>query len=84
MQRTQISLTSEERQALDAVALRTGRSVSSLIRQAVDVMYGVSRTADEDLEIMRQAFGAWRDRDATGEEFVEKIRGASRLRGSIS
>lgn len=70
----------EERQALDAEAARTGRSLSSLIRQAVDAMYGVSRSADDDLELMRQAFGAWSDRSETGSQRVERLRGGSRLR----
>jgi predicted DNA-binding protein len=47
MQRTQISLTSEERRALDAVSASTGRSISALIREAVETVYGEERsTAD--------------------------------------
>jgi len=36
MQRTQISLTAEERQILDAEAARSGKSLSALIRDAVE------------------------------------------------
>ena len=43
MQRTQISLTAEERRALDEEAARTGRSISALIRDAVEIVYGVNR-----------------------------------------
>jgi len=38
--RTQISLTAEETRLLDAVAARTGQSISALIRDAVDTAYG--------------------------------------------
>jgi hypothetical protein len=49
MQRTQISLTTEERRALDAAAARTGRSVSALIRDAVETVYGAERSLEDDL-----------------------------------
>lgn len=81
MQRTQISLTPEERRALDAEAARTGRSISSLIRSAVEQVYGVERSLGEDLAAMRLAFGSWRDHDADGEEWVERLRSGDRLSG---
>jgi hypothetical protein len=40
MERTQISLTAEERMTLDAEAARTGKSMSALIRYAVTAVYG--------------------------------------------
>lgn len=79
MQRTQISLTDEERQALDAVSARTGRSVAALIRDAVDVMYGARRTAEADLAVMRRAFGTWRDREMDGAGWVERLRSGHRI-----
>ncbi len=79
MQRTQISLTPEERRALDAEAARTGRSISSLIRSAVEQVYGVERSLGEDLVAMRLAFGSWRDHDPSGEEWVERLRSGERL-----
>ena len=63
MQRTQISLTAEERRALDAEAARTGRSISALIRDAVEIVYGTQRSSEDDLADMRRAFGSWADRD---------------------
>jgi hypothetical protein len=79
MQRTQISLTSEERRALDAVAARTGRSISALIRDAVEAMYGGQRSSEDDLAAMRRAFGSWKDHDVDGEAWVDQLRSGSRL-----
>jgi predicted DNA-binding protein len=79
MQRTQISLTAEERHALDAEATRTGKSLSALIRDAVEAMYGTNRSSTDDLDLMRQAFGSWTDREESGAAFVEKMRSGLRL-----
>jgi predicted DNA-binding protein len=79
MQRTQISLTSEERRALDAEAARTGRSISALIREAVERVYGVERSSDDDLAAMRRAFGSWKDAEMEGAAWVDRVRSGSRL-----
>ena len=79
MQRTQISLTEEGRRALDAAAARTGRSISALIREAVEAMYGEERSAEDDLTSMRRAFGSWEDRPADGAAWVEQLRSGRRL-----
>ena len=78
MQRTWISLTAAERCALDEEAARTGRSISALVRDAVNVVYGVKRAAEDDLAITRKAFGAWKDRESDGESWVEGLRSGSR------
>jgi hypothetical protein len=79
MERTQISLTLEERRALDAEAARTGRSISALIRDAVEIVYGVQRSSQDDLAAMRLAFGPWADRGADGAAWVEERRSGRRL-----
>jgi hypothetical protein len=79
MQRTQISLTNEERRALDAEAARTGRSISALIRHAVETVYGTERSSEDDLATMRRAFGSWKGKDRDGAAWVDELRSGSRL-----
>lgn len=79
MQRTQISLTEETRRLLDEEAVRTGRSLSSLIRAAVERTYGSDRDESADLAAIQAATGGWQDRDFDGEQYVESLRSGARL-----
>lgn len=79
MLRTQISLTAEDREILDAAAARSGRSVSALIRDAVQAAYGAERSVDDDLAKLRAGFGAWSDRELDGAAYVEQLRSGLRL-----
>jgi len=79
MLRTQISLTADDRLLLDREAARTGRSISSLIREAVTRTYGAARDANDDLRAIDAAFGAWGDGDLDGEAYVERLRSGDRL-----
>jgi hypothetical protein len=61
MVRTQVYLTEQEHQALQAIARQTRKSQSELIREAVDTLV---RQFDVRirLEKIRAARGIWRDR----------------------
>ena len=84
MLRTQISLTVEERRALDIEAARTGRSISALIRDAVETVYRPEHSTEDDLTAMRHAFGSWKDRDLDGAAWVDRVRSGARLQQPIS
>lgn len=47
MRRTQISLTAAERELLDALSARPGRSLSALIRDTIEIAYGAKRSTDD-------------------------------------
>lgn len=82
MERTQISLTPEERRWLDAETARTGRSMSALIREAIDQVYGPKRDSEADLAALESALGAWAGREGgevDGVDYVERLRSGSRL-----
>jgi len=61
MLRTQIYLSEAERQGLQALALRSGRSQSSLIREAIDAFLQ-QQQPQERLACLRQARGLWAER----------------------
>lgn len=79
MMRTQISLPAAERRVLDVEAARTGRSVSALIREAIETVYGVQRSPEDDVATMRTAFGTWRTSEVDGAGYVYRLRTGSRL-----
>lgn len=86
MQRTQVSLSDENRRVLDIESARTGRSMSALIRAAIQQVYGADETLDRDLAALDAAFGSWNDRDFTGVEYEDALRrgnNVDRIFGSI-
>ncbi len=79
LRRTQIYLGKAEAVVLDRVAKRTGRTRSSLIREAIVQCYGTSRDREETLRVLRETAGAWnrapRDETEDSVEFVKRTRG---------
>jgi len=74
MVRTQIHLSDDDIALLDAAARATGASRSELIRRAVRERYGGSSALAERKARARRAFGAWKDRPFTGDEYVRAVR----------
>lgn len=79
MLRTQISLSEDLKQLLDARSAQTGLSMSELIRRAIRATYGrPQRDLAADLAVLERTAGAWKDRDFDGEEYVERLRAVDR------
>ena len=81
MTRTQIYLSDRERQLLARFSKATGASTSELIRRAIRDAYGGELSKEERLEALRAAAGSWADRDFTGAEYVDAIRGGDMNEG---
>jgi predicted transcriptional regulator len=62
MERTQIYLTREEREALKSLSERLGQSQSEIIREAID-QYIVQITRESWEEALDRAFGVWADHE---------------------
>lgn len=81
MVRTQIYLSETEHRGLHALAKKTGKTLSELIRTAVDRM--LQPTApDERLALLRQARGIWEDRTDLPDFTALRREGDARLRSS--
>jgi len=65
MIRTQVYLTAEQREALQELARRTGRTRSALIRQSVDDFLCKFKSLDiqKRRAMLERACGIWKDRD---------------------
>jgi hypothetical protein len=61
MIRTQIYLSEAEKLALEKISRQTGKSQSSLVRQAIDELIGRHEPQDR-LRLLRQGRGLWQDR----------------------
>ena len=62
MDRTQIYLTAEEGAALERASIKTGKTRSQLIREAIDEKYGTRPTLEEFMAALNAVSGIWRDR----------------------
>lgn len=75
MSRTQIYLGDDERELLERMSKATGASASELIRRAIRSTYRLELTTEEKLRLLESSAGSWKDRDFTGAEYVDAIRG---------
>jgi hypothetical protein len=71
--RTQITLTDEQYALLKRESARTGVALAELVRRAIARTYSPPRDDFEDA--LNASFGAWKDRDFDGLEYVRRIRG---------
>lgn len=73
--RTQVYLGDEELKLLERAVQATGASRSELIRRAVRSSFGGELTLAEKRKVIAESAGSWKDRDFTGAEYVDAIRG---------
>jgi hypothetical protein len=74
MGRTQVYLDASDLALLDRVSRATGASRSELIRRAVRATFA-ERTREERIAALERSAGSWGNRDFTGAEYVDAIRG---------
>jgi hypothetical protein len=81
MRRTQIYLDDRQRRKLDQVAKRTSRTVSDLIREAIDTRYAASPKEDFLDALRAGTFGVWKKRPdlRDTETYVRRLRRGSRI-----
>lgn len=81
MRRTQIYLRDDQGSLLERHARATGRTMSELIRAAIDATYtgGRQMGRSERARVARRTAGAWTDFPETGAQYVERIRSGKRL-----
>lgn len=81
MRRTQIYLSEDQGRLLEERSRATGRSVSELIRAAIDDVYAGGRRMGraERARVARQTAGAWKDFEESGAAYTERLRGGRRL-----
>lgn len=81
MRRTQIYLDDGQRRKLDRVAKRSHRTVSELIREAIDARYGTAPQEDFLAALIAGAFGVWKGRSDLGstDKYVRTLRRGSRV-----
>ena len=81
MKRTQIYLTEEQGSLLEGRSKATGRTVSDLIRAAIDSVYSRRRVLSraERVRVARRTVGSWRDFPESGAAYVDRVRGSRRL-----
>jgi Arc/MetJ-type ribon-helix-helix transcriptional regulator len=78
---TQIYLGEDERELLERAGRLTGASQSELIRRAIRRTFGGQLTKEEKLEALQRSAGIWKDRQFTGAEYVDAIRGGDMNEG---
>ncbi|MBC7333311.1 MAG: ribbon-helix-helix domain-containing protein [Actinobacteria bacterium] len=80
MKRTQIYLTDEQYNNLSIESKKAKKTVSELIREAIEYRYKLKKEEDFD-KIVRDVCGIWKDRKdiKSGIEYVNNIRSDRRL-----
>lgn len=81
MRRTQIYLDDRQRRKLDRVARQTRRTVSDLIREAIDARYATAPKAEFLEALGAGAFGVWKDRPdlSPTDAYVRRVRQGRRM-----
>ena len=79
MQRTQVMLSDDERALLDRASAASGRSMGSLIREAVRARFGASAADAQDVAAVEAAFGSWDAATSDGEAVVDQLRSGHRF-----